>query len=71
VAESNIRRSAVKRITNEVSQLDRAYGAPLERRFLATDEVTVPGASRATLAELGVWIRGRIAAGTVSVSIGA
>jgi CRISPR system Cascade subunit CasC len=71
VAESNIRRSAVERITNEVSQLDRAYGAPLERRFLATDEVTVPGASRATLAELGVWIRDRIAAGTVSVSIGA
>jgi len=71
VANSNTRRSAVERITNEVDQLDRAYGAPLERRFLATDEVTVPGASRATLAELGEWIRDRITAGTVSVSIGA
>jgi CRISPR system Cascade subunit CasC len=71
VANSNIRRSAVERIANEVDQLDRAYGAPLERRFLATDEVTVPGASRVTLTELGEWVRDRITAGTASASVGA
>jgi CRISPR system Cascade subunit CasC len=71
VAHSNIRRSAVERITAEVDQLDRADGAPLERRFLATDEVTVPGAERSTLAGLGEWVKQRITAGTVSASIGA
>ena len=71
VANSNIRRSAVERIAREVDQLDQAYGAPLERRFLATDEVTVPGASRVTLTELGEWVRDRITAGTASASVGA
>ena len=71
VSNSNIRRSAVERIANEVDQLDRAYGAPLERRFLATDEVKVPGASRLTLTELGEWVRDRITAGTASALVGA
>jgi CRISPR system Cascade subunit CasC len=71
VAHSNIRRSAVERITAEVAQLDRAYGAPLERRFLTTDDLTVPGAERSTLPGLGEWVKQRITAGTVSASIGA
>lgn len=70
VNNSNIRRSAVEQITKEIDQLDRAYGAPLERRFLATDEVTIPGAARMTLAELGEWVKDRITAGALSTSTG-
>jgi CRISPR system Cascade subunit CasC len=66
VAHSNIRRSAVERLAHEVGQMDRAYGAPLERRFLATDDVTVPGASQASLSQLGEWVKARITAGVVS-----
>jgi CRISPR system Cascade subunit CasC len=50
-----IRQRAVTRITQEVSAMDEAYGAPLARRFLALDAVDVPGAERVNLAKLGEW----------------
>jgi len=50
-----IRQRAVARMTQEISALDEAYGAPLARRFLALDAVEVPGAERANLAKLGEW----------------
>jgi CRISPR system Cascade subunit CasC len=50
-----IRQRAVTRMTQEISAMDEAYGAPLARRFLALDAVDVPGAERANLAKLGEW----------------
>lgn len=50
-----IRQRAVARMTQEISAMDEAYGAPLTRRFLALDAVDVPGAERANLAKLGEW----------------
>ncbi len=50
-----IRQRAVTRMTQEISAMDEAYGAPLARRFLALDAVDVPGAERANLAKLGKW----------------
>lgn len=51
----SIRQRAVARMTQEISVMDEAYGAPLARRFLALDAVDVPGAERANLAKLGEW----------------
>lgn len=50
-----IRQRAVSRMTQEISAMDEAYGAPLARRFLALDAVDVPGADRANLTKLGEW----------------
>lgn len=51
----SIRQRAVARMSQEISALDEAYGAPLARRFLALDAVEVPNAERANLAKLGEW----------------
>lgn len=58
-----IRQRAVARITQEISAMDEAYGAPLARRFLALDAVDVPGAERANLAKLGEWASGIVRQG--------
>lgn len=50
-----IRERAVARMTQEIKAMDKAYGAPSARRFLALDTVEVPGAARASLGELGEW----------------
>jgi CRISPR system Cascade subunit CasC len=50
-----IRQRAVTRITQEISAMDEAYGAPLARRFLALDTVEIAGAKRINLTELGKW----------------
>lgn len=50
-----IRQRAVARMTQEISAMDEAYGAPLARRFLALDAVEVPGAERINLTKLGEW----------------
>ena len=50
-----IRQRAVTRITQEISAMDAAYGAPLARRFLALDAVEIAGAKRDNLTELGKW----------------
>ena len=52
----SIRQRTVTRMTQEISAMDDAYGAPLARRFLALDAVDVPGAERANLAKLGEWV---------------
>jgi CRISPR system Cascade subunit CasC len=51
----SIRQRAVMRLTQEISAMDEAYGAPLARRFLALDAIDVPGAERANLTNLGEW----------------
>ena len=50
-----IRQRAVSRITQEITAMDEAYGAPLARRFLALDAVEIAGAERANLSKLGEW----------------
>jgi CRISPR system Cascade subunit CasC len=52
-----IRQRAVTRITQEISAMDEAYGAPLARRFLALDTVEIAGAKRINLTELGKWAK--------------
>jgi CRISPR system Cascade subunit CasC len=52
-----IRQRAVTRITQEISAMDEAYGAPLARHFLALDAVEIAGAERANLTELGKWAK--------------
>jgi len=55
--QPQIRNAAVKRIIDELDKLDAAYGAPLARRYLALDDVQVPGAQRLPLAQLGEWMK--------------
>lgn len=62
--EGNIRERAVGQLANELQRLDAAYGAPSERRFLAVDDVQVPGAGRLPLADLTQWVQNRIVRGS-------
>ena len=61
----DIRGSAVQRLADEIGKLDAAYGAPLERRFLALDDVAVPNAQRLPLAGLATWVQSCITQGNV------
>ena len=58
-----IREVAVQMLTDEIRKLDEAYGATLDRRFLALDKVTVPNAQRLTLSELTTWVQTYITQG--------
>jgi CRISPR system Cascade subunit CasC len=60
---SALRSRAVERIASELTALDRAYGAPLSRRFLALNDVTIPAAERTQLAGLGNWVADMIKMG--------
>ena len=53
--QPQLRQAAVQSLGDEISRLDAAYGAPLARRFLAVDDVAVPGAQRLSLKELADW----------------
>lgn len=55
-----LRKTAVQRIADEITQMDAAYGAPLARRYLSVDDVQVPGAERLPLAALADWARGAL-----------
>ncbi|HRD99202.1 MAG TPA: type I-E CRISPR-associated protein Cas7/Cse4/CasC [Rubrivivax sp.] len=55
-----LRKAAVQRIADEIAQMDAAYGAPLARRFLAVDDVQVPGAERLPLKALAEWAQGAV-----------
>jgi CRISPR system Cascade subunit CasC len=55
--EPSIREAAVQKLADEIGKLDDAYGAALERRFLALDDVAVPGAQRLQLAALADWVQ--------------
>lgn len=59
-----IREAAVQMLSGEIGKLDDAYGAPLDRRFLALDEVTVPNAQRLSLNDLATWVQAYITQGT-------
>lgn len=55
LAHSALRQAAVLRIADELGRMDAAYGASLARRFLAVDDVAVPGAQRLPLKGLAEW----------------
>lgn len=59
-----IREAAVQMLTDEIGKLDEAYGAPLDRRFLALDKVDVPNARRLPLNDLATWVQAYITQGT-------
>lgn len=58
--EPALRKAAVQRVADELAQLDAAYGAPLARRFLAVDDVGVPGAQRLPLSALAEWAQAAV-----------
>jgi CRISPR system Cascade subunit CasC len=60
-----IREAAVQMLTDEICKLDEAYGAMLDRRFLALDKVAVPNAQRLSLNDLATWVQAYITQGTV------
>ncbi|KUF39076.1 type I-E CRISPR-associated protein Cas7/Cse4/CasC [Comamonas kerstersii] len=55
-----LRQAAVQRLSEEIARLDAAYGAPLARRYLSVDEVSVPGAQRLPLNALAQWARAAV-----------
>lgn len=55
LAQPELREAAVQRLAEEIGRMDAAYGAPLARRYLAVDEVAVPGAERLPLKALAEW----------------
>ena len=59
-----IREAAVQMLIDEIGKLDDAYGAPLDRRFLALDKVAVPNAQRLSLNDLASWVQAYITQGT-------
>lgn len=59
-----IREAAVHLLTDEIGKLDEAYGATLDRRFLALDKVDVPNAQRLPLNDLATWVQAYITEGT-------
>ena len=58
-----IREVAVQMLTDEISKLDEAYGATLDRRFLSLDKVAVPNAQRLSLSDLTTWVQTYITQG--------
>ena len=58
-----IRQRAVCKLTAEIAAMDDAYGAPLARRFLSVDSVSVPSAERLNLTQLADWTKGIIEQG--------
>jgi CRISPR system Cascade subunit CasC len=59
-----LRESAVQMLTDEIGKLDAAYGATLDRRFLALDTVDLPNAQRLSLNDLATWVQAYITQGT-------
>jgi len=64
-----IRETAVQMLTDEIGKLDDAYGATLNRRFLALDKVAVPNAQRMSLNDLATWVQAYITQGTEPVKV--
>lgn len=58
-----IREAAVQMLADEIGKLDAAYGATLDRRFLALDSVIVPNAQRLALNDLATWVQAYITQG--------
>lgn len=64
-----IREAAVQMLTDEISKLDEAYGATLDRRFLALDKVAVPNAQRLSLNDLATWVQSYITQGSAPAQV--
>lgn len=64
-----IREAAVQMLTDEIGKLDDAYGATLDRRFLALDKVGVPNAQRLSLNDLATWVQAYITQGTAPAQV--
>jgi CRISPR system Cascade subunit CasC len=60
LSEPALRGAAVQRLSDEITRLDAAYGAPLARRFLAVDDMSVPGAQRLPLKALAEWAQATV-----------
>lgn len=58
--QPGLRQAAVQRLSDEIARLDAAYDAPLARRYLSVDEVSVPGAQRLPLNALAQWARAAV-----------
>jgi CRISPR system Cascade subunit CasC len=58
-----LRETAVQMLADEIGKLDDAYGATLDRRFLALDKVSVPNAQRLPLSDLATWVQAYITQG--------
>ena len=64
-----LREAAVQMLTDEIGKLDEAYGAALDRRFLALDKVAVPNAQRLSLNDLATWVQAYITQGTAPAQV--
>jgi len=64
-----LREAAVAQLADEVGKLDAAYGATLDRRFLALDNVSVPNAERLSLNELASWVQAYITQGSAQAEV--
>lgn len=67
--QPTIRETAVQMLADEIGKLDDAYGATLNRRFLALDNVTVPNAQRMSLNDLANWAQAYITQCTEPVMV--
>lgn len=65
--QAGLRQAAVQRLADEIARMDAAYGAPLARRYLAVDDVTVPGAQRLPLNTLADWAHTAVVQASVEV----
>lgn len=65
--QAGLRQAAVQRLADEIARMDAAYGAPLARRYLAVDDVTVPGAQRLPLNALADWAHTVVVQASVEV----
>ena len=65
--QAGLRQAAVQRLADEIARIDAAYGAPLARRYLAVDDVTVPGAQRLPLNALADWAHTAVVQASVEV----
>lgn len=64
-----LRETAVQMLADEIGKLDDAYGATLDRRFLALDKVSVPNAQRLSLNDLAKWVQAYITQGTAPAQV--
>ena len=65
--QAGLRQAAVQRLADEIARMDAAYGAPLARRYLAVDDVIVPGAQRLPLNALADWAHTAVVQASVEV----
>lgn len=62
-----LRQRAVQCMADEIGRMDEAYGAALARRYLALDDVSVPGGRRLPLKGLAEWAQAAVTQAAVEV----